>query len=84
MLTETSRKAAGDDSRNPHMHAACSALGMLGDSQPETSPQVCREVESMLQDSPKAFRDPAQDVSLETLILKNQVTQMGNCQETNK
>lgn len=39
---KTSRKTAGDDSRNPQMRATCSALGMLGDSQPETSPQICR------------------------------------------
>lgn len=32
---KTSRKTAGDSSRNPQMHAAYSALGLQGDSQPE-------------------------------------------------
>lgn len=42
VLTKLLGREQGDDSRNPQMHAGSSAAGMLGDAQPETSPQVCR------------------------------------------
>lgn len=81
---KTSRKTAGDNSRNPQMCAAYSALGMLGEMPSLNLAGGLQRQKASLKDHPKAFRDPATNISLETPFLKKQVTPMGNCQETNK
>lgn len=50
---------------------------------PGLKPTGLQREKACPKDSPKAFRDPVQNVSLETPFLKKQVTPTGNCQETN-
>lgn len=51
---------------------------------PSLKPTGLQRVKACPKDSPKAFRDPVQNISLETPFPKKQVTPIGNCQETNK